>query len=89
VFKEASALRYHQIHHPQALEESSLQQQQHHVYSSPVLNGLAGSFLNSYQHLNGFSSQLGMVHIFLRKARSVPDPKLLITDRDQDPDLQN
>jgi hypothetical protein len=51
VFKEARALRYHQIHHPQLLATPppQQQQQQHSVSATaPAMmnGGFAGSFLN-------------------------------------------
>jgi hypothetical protein len=55
VFKEARALRYHQIHHPQLLatppSQQQQQQQQQHIVSAtaPAMmmnGGFAGSFLN-------------------------------------------
>jgi hypothetical protein len=51
VFKEARALRYHQIHHPQLLATPPAQQQQQQQQSvsantPAMMNGFAGSFLN-------------------------------------------
>jgi hypothetical protein len=51
VFKEARALRYHQIHHPQLLATppAQQQQQQHGVSATTapaMMNGFASSFLN-------------------------------------------
>ncbi len=50
VFKEARALRYHQIHHPQLLATPppAQQQQQHSVSANApaMMNGFASSFLN-------------------------------------------
>jgi hypothetical protein len=84
VFKEARALRYHQIHHPQLLATppAQQQQQQHSVSATPpaMMNGFASSFLNGCDYeLDNKSgmisrSQCGSGMLILDPNFSILDP---------------
>ncbi len=87
VFKEARALRYHQIHHPQLLAtpppaQQQQKQQQHSVSATaPAMmnGGFAGSFLNGCDYeLDNKSgktnAQCGSGMLILDPNFSIPDP---------------
>jgi hypothetical protein len=96
VFKEARALRYHQIHHPQLLATPPAQQQQQHSVSATtpdMMNGFAGSFLNGCDYeldnKSGMISrktnaQCGSGMLILDPNFSIPDPG---SKRNRIPDL--
>ena len=62
VFKESSALRYHQIHHPELgtmdeEEEEKVSESQHQ--QPHVMNGVDGPLIQPHQHMNGLSTSTG------------------------------
>jgi hypothetical protein len=77
VFKEARALRYHQIHHPQLLATPPAQQQQHSVSATTpaMMNGFASSFLNGCDY--ELDNKSGMAS---RKTNAQCGSEMLILD---------